>query len=62
MVKVNPALEQAIVDKAMREPDFLDQLLADPQGCLKALATGHPRRWVRSALIRVGAPRVKFPH
>ncbi len=34
------ALERAILAKAMSEPEFMQQLLQDPQGCLRGLAQG----------------------
>ena len=68
MSKVNPALQQAIIDQAMKDPDFLAQLLRDPMACLKALARFTPtparaRRWVRSGALALG-PRqgLKLPH
>ena len=68
--KVNAALEQAIIDKAMKEPDFLAQLLRDPLGCLKALASLSPhlvrsRRWVRcgaAAFSQGSRVGLKLPH
>ena len=44
MSKVNSALERAIIDKAMKDPIFMANLLRDPIGCLKALAReeAHP--------------------
>jgi len=38
MSKVPSALEKAIIARAMKDPVFMAHLLADPAGCLKALA------------------------
>ena len=68
MSKVNAALEQAIIDKAMQEPYFLAQLLCDAMGCLKALARlpqpVRSRRWVRCGAIAFSLAKVggKFQH
>jgi hypothetical protein len=69
--KVNAALEQAIIDKAMKEPDFLAQLLRDPMGCLKAMALPE-LQFVRrrktlgvrgpAVLSKVGKWHLKLPH
>ena len=40
MSKSFEMLEQAILDKAMKEPDFMAKLLKDPTGFLKGLAAG----------------------
>ena len=38
MSRSREALEKAIIAKAMKEPEFLAQLLRDPMGFIKSLA------------------------
>jgi len=61
VAKVNSALEKAIINRAMEDPRFLADLLADPAGCLKALARDEPRTLVR---LGPGGPRPgrRTPH
>ena len=44
MTKVNPALERAIIERALIDPEFFARLAADPLGFLKGLAHGMVKR------------------
>ena len=50
MLKSRICLEQAIIEKATREPAFMAKLLQDPFGFLKGLAGSRPptsSKWLR---------------
>lgn len=58
--KSHKSLEKAIVDKAMREPEFLAKLLQDPRGFLQSLARESVRPRTGFRLWAFEAPRVFF--